>query len=94
MQPLTTDELRPIYERNGRNAQRSADEIGVPVTTLKGWASYRELRNPFIVTGRSTLIKDGETVMVWEKESLDRERQEEARQAAFAAMAKKERAPR
>ena len=87
MQPLTTDELRPIYERNGRNAQRSADEIGVPVTTLKGWASYRELRNPFIVTGRSTLIKDGETVMVWEKESLDREKQEEARQAAFAAMA-------
>ena len=81
-------ELRIVYERNGRNAQRTADELAIPVTTLKSSASYREVRSPFIVTGRSTLRDaTGETVMVWEKESLDRERAEEARQAAFDAMA-------
>ena len=90
MSPLRTDELRPIYERNGRNAQRTADELGVPVTTLKSWASYREIRSPFIVTGRSTLRDaDGETVMVWEKESLDRQKEEEARQTAFEALSAK-----
>jgi hypothetical protein len=85
----TAEELRPIYERNGRNAQRTADEIGVPVTTLKGWKAYREIRSPFIVTGRSTLrnLQTGEDVMVWEKESLDKEREESARQAAFDALA-------
>jgi hypothetical protein len=87
--PLTTDELRPIYERNGRNAQRTADELGVKVSTFKDWPSYRELRSPFIVTGRSTLrnLQTGEDVLVWEKESLDRQREAEAREAAFAAMA-------
>lgn len=84
---MDIDALRPIYERNGRNARRTAEEIGVPVSTLKDWPAYRELRSPFIVTGKSTLRNaDGETVMVWEKESLDREREEEARQAAFDAL--------
>jgi hypothetical protein len=86
---LTAEELRPIYERNNRNAQRTADEIGVPVSTLKGWVSYREIRSPFIVTGRSTLknIQTGEDMLVWEKESLDKQAAEEARHAAFEAMA-------
>jgi hypothetical protein len=87
--PLTTEELRPIYERNGRNARRTADELGVKVSTFKDWPSYRELRSPFIVTGRSTLrnLQTGEDVLVWEKESLDRQREEEAREAAYEAMA-------
>ena len=90
MSPLSSDELRPIYERNGRNAQRTADELGIAASTLKGWASYREIRSPFLVTGRSTLRNaDGETVMVWEKESLDRQKEEEARQAAFEALSAK-----
>jgi len=90
MNVLSTDELRPIYERNGRNAQRTADELGIAASTLKGWASYREIRSPFIVTGRSTLRDaTGETVMVWEKESLDRQREEDARQAAFTALSAK-----
>lgn len=86
---LTTDELRPIYERNGRNAQRTADEIGIAASTLKGWQSYREIRSPFIVTGRTTLtnLQSGEQVLQWERESLDREKDEEARQAAFEALA-------
>ena len=83
-------ELRVIYERNGRNAQRTADDLAIPVSTLKSSAAYKEVRSPFIITGRSTL-KDatGETVMVWEKESLDREAAESARQAAYEAMAGK-----
>jgi hypothetical protein len=41
-----------------------------------------------VVTGRSTLRNaDGEVVMEWEKTSLDKQREEEARQAAFAALA-------
>jgi hypothetical protein len=85
---LSIDDLRPIYERNGRNAQRTADELGIAASTLKGWASYRELRSPFIVTGRSTLRDaTGETVMVWEKESLDREIEERARDEAYQALA-------
>src|SRR4249919_163426 len=86
---MNAEELRPIYERNNRNAQRTADEVGVPVSTLKGWSSYREIRSPFIVTGRSTLknIQTGEDMLVWEKESLDKQAAEEARQVAFDAMA-------
>jgi hypothetical protein len=86
---LPADELRPIYERNGHNAQRTADDIGIAASTLKGWSSYREIRNPFVVTGRSTLrnLQTGEDVLVWEKESLDRQAEAEAREAAFEALA-------
>lgn len=38
------DAFRDAYERNGRNAQATADELGVPVTTLKSWPAYRKLR--------------------------------------------------
>jgi hypothetical protein len=88
---LDADKLRPIYERNGRNAQRTADELGIPVSTLKGWPSYREIRSPFIITGRSTLrnLQTGEDMLVWEKESLDRQKAQEAQEAAYAALAEK-----
>jgi len=88
---VQADDLRPIYERNGRNAQRTADELGVPVTTLKSWKAYKEIRSPFIVTGRSTLknLQTGEDVLVWEKESLDRQKAKEAQEAAYAALAAK-----
>lgn len=41
---LDADSLRQIYERNGRNAQRTADELGIPSSTLKSSAAYREIR--------------------------------------------------
>jgi hypothetical protein len=86
----TADDLRPYYERNGRNAQRTADELGVKVTTLKGWAAYKAIRSPFIITGKSTLRnREGEVVAEWTKESLDREQEEAARQAAFEALSAK-----
>jgi hypothetical protein len=85
---LSAEQLKPIYERNGRNAQRTADELGIAASTLKGWASYREIRSPFIVTGRTTLtnLQTGEQVLQWERESLDGQMEEEARQAAFEAL--------
>jgi len=85
---MNAEELRPIYERNNRNAQRTADELGVKASTLKSWDSYRELRSPFVVTGRTTLtnLQTGEQVLQWERESLDRERIEEAREAALQAL--------
>jgi hypothetical protein len=88
---LSAEQLKPIYERNGRNAQRTADELGIAASTLKGWASYREIRSPFIVTGRTTLtnLQTGEQVLQWERESLDREREREAIDAAYAALAAK-----
>ena len=86
----TAATLRPIYERNGRNARRTAEELGFPVTTLKSLPAYQELRSPFIVTGRSTLRNAaGELVAEWTKESLDREQAEEARHVAYEAMAGK-----
>jgi hypothetical protein len=45
---LDAKALRPIYERNNRNAQRTADEIGVPVTTLKSSKAYREIRHGIV----------------------------------------------
>src|SRR4051812_2303573 len=91
MHVLSIEQLKPIYERNGRNAQRTADELGVAASTLKSWPAYREVRSPFIVTGRTTLtnLQTGEQVLQWEREALDRQQDEEARQAAYDAMADK-----
>jgi hypothetical protein len=88
---LSAETLRPIYERNNRNAQRTADELAIPVTTLKSSKAYREIRSPFVVTGRSTLknLQTGEDVMVWEKESLDKQAERECQLAAFEALAAK-----
>ena len=84
---VSEDDFRAAYERNGRNARATADELGVPVTTLKSWPAYKAVRSPFVVVGRSTLKDaDGAVKLVWEKESLDRQAEEEARQAAFEAL--------
>jgi uncharacterized protein YprB with RNaseH-like and TPR domain len=41
---VSPEQFRDIYERNGRNAQRTADALGVRVSTLKGWDAYRTIR--------------------------------------------------
>jgi len=84
-----TEELKAALERNGGNKAATARELGIPVTTLK--SRLDRLADPqFIVTGRSTLRnRDGEIVAEWEKTSLDRQKEEEARQVAYAAMAAK-----
>ena len=37
-----------IYARHGSNAQRTADYLGVAVSTLKGWDCYREIRHQIL----------------------------------------------
>lgn len=71
----------------------AARQLGIPVTTLKSRLAAEIEGRPvreMIVTGRSTLYnREGEKVAEWVKESLDQQRAEEARQAAFDAMAAK-----
>lgn len=87
-QPISAEEQarREEARKLFPNSQaRAAQHLGIPVTTYGSW-----LRNQsdYIVTGRSTLRNaEGEVVMEWEKTSLDKERERERREAAFAALA-------
>lgn len=70
----------------------AARALGLAASTFKD----RYAENPdaeaiaYIVTGRSTLRdRNGEIVAEWEKTAIDQKRAEEARQAAYAAMAAK-----
>lgn len=69
----------------------AAEALGIARTTMQSRVRTANARkSPFIVTGRSTLRNaEGEVVCEWEKVSLDKERAEDARQAAFAAMCDK-----
>jgi hypothetical protein len=69
----------------------AADALGINRSTMQSRVSAARARQSvMIVTGKSTLRNaDGEVVMEWEKTSLDRQKAEEARQAAYAAMAEK-----
>lgn len=75
-------------DKHGSRAE-AARQMGIPVTTFKSRLAAELAGRPvYIVTGRSTLRnRDGEVVAEWTKESLDQKRAEEARQAAFEAMA-------
>lgn len=71
--------------------------LGISRATMQSrYTTAKSRQSPFIVTGKSTLRNaDGDVVAEWTKTSLDRERAEEARQAAFEAMAESlPRAPR
>lgn len=83
-----TDDLRAALARNNGNKAATARELGIPVSTLKD-RIYKD--EGFIVTARSTLtdLRTGEEVMVWEKTSLDRQKEADAQRAAYAAMAGK-----
>lgn len=84
---LCAETLAAVKEHGG--ISQAARALDISRTTLQ--SRYREAlarQNPFIVTGRSTLRNStGEVICEWEKTSLDRQRAEEARQAAFEAMA-------
>lgn len=86
---LCAETLAAVKEHGG--ISQAARAMDIHRTTLQ--SRYKEAlsrQNPFIVTGRSTLRdREGNVVAEWEKTSLDKERAEEARQAAFEAMAAK-----
>ncbi len=69
----------------------AARALNLPANTFKDRLAAELAGRPvYIVTGISTLRdRNGEVVAEWTKESLDQKRAEEARQAAFEAMAAK-----
>lgn len=84
---VSSEQLREAYERNGRNAAATARELGLAVTTVKDRLAREGLRSPQIVTGRSTLRDaEGNVVMEWEKTSLDKQKAQEALEAAYAVL--------
>jgi hypothetical protein len=86
------ESLHDIIARHNGNKAAAARELGIPVTTLKDrlTALSRE-PSPMAVTGRSTLtdLRTGEPVMEWVKESLDRQKAQEALQAVADALSAK-----
>ncbi len=91
IEPLSDEvcaETIALVEKHSGNVTQAALEAGLSRTTLSSRLQTARARaSGMIVTGRSTLRNaDGETVMEWEKTSLDQIRAAEARQAAFEAM--------
>jgi hypothetical protein len=85
---ITSEQLREAYERNGRNAAATARELGLAATTVKDRLAREGLREPHVVTGRSTLRDaEGNVVMEWEKTSLDKQKAQEAQRVAYAVLA-------
>lgn len=80
-------------EKHGSRAE-AARQMGLPVTTFKHRLGIEQEGREVItkgerVIGRSTLTDaSGNVVMEWTKTAEDKQRAEEARQAAFAALAK------
>lgn len=83
-----SDNIREALARNNGNKAAAARELGIPVSTLKDRIARDD---GFIVTARSTLtdLRTGEEVMVWEKSSLDRQKEADAQRIAYAALAGK-----
>ncbi len=91
IEPLSDEvcaETIALVEKHGGNVTQAALEAGLSRTTLSSRLQTARARaTGMVVTGRSTLRNaDGETVMEWEKTSLDQIKAAEARQAAFEAM--------
>lgn len=82
-------ETLALVEKHGGNVSAAAIEAGISRPTFQHRVNIaRSRQSGMVVTGRSTLRNaDGEVVMEWEKASLDKEREEQARKAAFTALA-------
>jgi hypothetical protein len=88
--PITPEEQarrEAARDKFPANHQSAADSLSISVSTYKSWLANNR-SDGMIVTGKSTLRNAaGETVMEWEKTSLDREKAAEAQRAAFEALA-------
>lgn len=83
--------LRLLDKHNG-NATKAAEELGLAPRSFRDRVAVaRRRKTGMVVTGRSTLtnLQTGEPVMEWVKESVDRQREMEAQQAAYDALASK-----
>lgn len=92
-QAALTDEVcaetLALVEKHSGNVTAAAIEAGISRPTFQHRVSVaRSRQTGMVVTARSTLRNaDGEVVMEWEKTSLDKEREEATRKAAYAALA-------
>jgi hypothetical protein len=87
-QELCDEALRLVAQYGSISAAASAE--GINRATLQSRVNEARRRQAgMVVTGRSTLtdLRTGEPVMEWVKESLDRQQQAQAQQAAYAALA-------
>lgn len=74
----------------GGNKAEAARQLGLSPSTFKDRLSAEVEGRSFVVTARSTLRNaEGEVVMEWEKSSIDQQKAEEARKAAFDALCAK-----
>lgn len=82
------EQFAAAYARNNNNAQKTADELGVPATTLKSWPEYKARGEaPMRVIGRSTLRdRDGNVVAEWEKTAAGEIDRAEAIESIRAAL--------
>lgn len=92
-QPLSDEvcaETIALADKHNGNVTNAAIEAGLTRNTFNSRLnSARARQSGMIVTGRSTLRNaDGETVMEWEKTSLDRKSADEAYRASLADLAK------
>jgi hypothetical protein len=88
--PLSDEECADtlaLLDKHNNNQTAAAEEAGINRATFASRVRTAKLRNSLIVIGRSTLLKDGEPVMEWVKESLDRQKVQEAQDAAYAVLA-------
>ena len=83
-------EALDAFNEHGSETE-AAKALGIARGTFQARLRVARLRQSnMVVTGRSTLRNaEGEVVMEWEKTSLDREAEEQARKAAFEALAAK-----
>ena len=91
-QPLTDEQceeaLRLVAHYGSITA--AAEALGLKRPTFQSRVNEARRRKAgMVVTGRSTLtdLRTGEPVMEWVKESADKQREEEARRAAYEALA-------
>lgn len=88
--PLGQEECEAALKAVAQHGSISAAAraLGINRNTFDARVKTARCRAGMVVTGRSTLRNaDGDLVMEWEKTTLDRQRAEEARQAAYAALA-------
>jgi hypothetical protein len=89
--PLSDEECKATLDAVAEHGSVTAAALALGInraTFASRVTTARGRQSPFIITGKSTLRNaDGDVVAEWTKTSLDRQKAEEARQAAFDAMA-------
>jgi transposase-like protein len=86
---ICQEALEAVARHNG-NVSAAAESLGINRATFNGRLNVARARQSgMIVTRRSTLYRDGEPILEWERTDLDRQKAQEAQQAAYLALSAK-----